>query len=333
MGQRLRLKRGYDISRFPRQARIVLTGAQALRDDPRRQRLVLVRERRARPALEQRPAPHARPRARQRVRGRRVARTLARVERPGRLLGLAVQGLARPAVPGGPSARRAGWPLRARSSTRSRSTRPSTGWPRATPSPAGSSRRPTASCSPPRPAATSPTRGACGRSRRASIASTSAIMPLVEADKLGPVVWQFPRQLQARRRSGSRRRSSWSRRGRHCFEFRHESWFAERGLRAPARARRRPRDRRPPALALPSPRADGRLDARPPPPRPPRAGAATTPRPSSTSGPGGSREWRRRAELFVYFNNDWEGFAVENAARSSGGCSRLQTVEGPPQQP
>ena len=24
-------------------------------------------------------------------------------------------------------------------------------------------------------------------------------------------------------------------------------------------------------------------------------------------------QWRRRAEVFVYFNNDWEGFAVRNA--------------------
>jgi uncharacterized protein YecE (DUF72 family) len=24
-------------------------------------------------------------------------------------------------------------------------------------------------------------------------------------------------------------------------------------------------------------------------------------------------QWRRRAEVFVYFNNDWEGFAVANA--------------------
>ena len=24
-------------------------------------------------------------------------------------------------------------------------------------------------------------------------------------------------------------------------------------------------------------------------------------------------EWRRRAEVLVYFNNDWEGFAVDNA--------------------
>ena len=47
MGQRLRLKRGYDISRFPRQARDRAAGAQALRDDPGRQRVALVRLRRA----------------------------------------------------------------------------------------------------------------------------------------------------------------------------------------------------------------------------------------------------------------------------------------------
>ena len=34
----------------------------------------------------------------------------------------------------------------------------------------------------------------------------------------------------------------------------------------------------------------------------------------------------------VYFNNDWEGFAVENARWLSGGCGRLQPVERPPQQ-
>ena len=55
------------------------------------------------------------------------------------------------------------------------------------------------------------------------------IMPLVEADKLGPVVWQFPANF---RREGDAlervaTRSSWLPPGRHCFEFRHESWFAE----------------------------------------------------------------------------------------------------------
>jgi uncharacterized protein YecE (DUF72 family) len=25
--------------------------------------------------------------------------------------------------------------------------------------------------------------------------------------------------------------------------------------------------------------------------------------------------WRRRADVYAYFNNDWEGFAVRNALR------------------
>ena len=59
------------------------------------------------------------------------------------------------------------------------------------------------------------------------------IMPLVEAGKLGPVVWQFPATF---RRDGDAlervaRRSSCVPPGRHCFEFRHESWFAEERLR------------------------------------------------------------------------------------------------------
>ena len=53
MGQRLRLKRSFDISRFPRQPGRP-EGAPALRDDPRRQRLFLVRERRSAPRLGQR---------------------------------------------------------------------------------------------------------------------------------------------------------------------------------------------------------------------------------------------------------------------------------------
>ena len=42
MGLRVRLKASFDIRPFPRQARIVLDGAEALRDDGRRQRLELV---------------------------------------------------------------------------------------------------------------------------------------------------------------------------------------------------------------------------------------------------------------------------------------------------
>ena len=55
------------------------------------------------------------------------------------------------------------------------------------------------------------------------------IMPLVEADKLGPVVWQFPANF--RREGDALERVAIALElvppGRHCFEFRHESWFTE----------------------------------------------------------------------------------------------------------
>ena len=58
MGLRLRLKAGFDISGFDRQARIVLQAAEDLRADRGRQRLALVHVGRPRRALGQRRAPH-----------------------------------------------------------------------------------------------------------------------------------------------------------------------------------------------------------------------------------------------------------------------------------
>ena len=34
-------------------------------------------------------------------------------------------------------------------------------------------------------------------------------------------------------------------------------------------------------------------------------------------------EWRRRAEVFVYFNNDWEGFAVEQRALAQAAAAAV----------
>ena len=47
-------------------------------------------------------------------------------------------------------------------------------------------------------------------------------------------------------------------------------------------------------------------------------GAARAPRQlladaSSTNGRRRIGRWRAQADVFVYFNNDWEGFAVHNA--------------------
>ena len=52
------------------------------------------------------------------------------------------------------------------------------------------------------------------------------IEPLVRSPKLGPVLWQLPENF---RRDDDRLASALEQlpEGRHCFEFRHESWFAE----------------------------------------------------------------------------------------------------------
>ena len=100
--------------------------------------------------------------------------------------------------------------------------------------------------------------------------------------------------------------------GRHCFEFRHESWFtpavyellSEHGAalvigdhpKWPFQARELTADWTLVRLHY------GRRG---------RRGNY-----SATEIDTWARRiaaWRARAEVFVYFNNDWEGFAVENA--------------------
>jgi hypothetical protein len=70
MGQRLRLKRGYAISRFPRQTRIVLRALKRYGMILADNRCTLVRERRTPSRMGQRRSAFPAPRARQRIRGR-----------------------------------------------------------------------------------------------------------------------------------------------------------------------------------------------------------------------------------------------------------------------
>ena len=136
--------------------------------------------------------------------------------------------------------------------------------------------------------------------------------PLVESPKLGPVLWQLPERFH---RNDERLASALRRLppGRHCFEFRHPSWFVpdvyallrEHGV----------------ALVIGD--------------HPERAFQTyelTTGwtfvrfhygRDALMNGNYSEREleewkrrfaaWRTRIEVFAYFNNDWEGFAVRNA--------------------
>jgi uncharacterized protein YecE (DUF72 family) len=128
--------------------------------------------------------------------------------------------------------------------------------------------------------------------------------------KLGPTLWQFPDNF---RRDDARLEGALRalRRGRHCFEFRHPSWFDD-GVYELLR-------RHGAALVI----GDH-------PERPFQARELTTGWAfvrfhygNGHKGRYSEREletwkrriatWRSKVEVFAYFNNDGQGYAVENA--------------------
>lgn len=141
----------------------------------------------------------------------------------------------------------------------------------------------------------------------------AGIAPLVESQKLAAVLWQFPARLErdddflAKALDGLPS-------GRHGFEFRHPSWFADQIL-ALLRARQV-------ALVI------GDHPQRPWQPLAVTAPFTIVRLHYGTRGRRGNyseRElvaWAARisnlakeADVLVYLNNDWEGFAVRNALR------------------
>jgi uncharacterized protein YecE (DUF72 family) len=137
------------------------------------------------------------------------------------------------------------------------------------------------------------------------------IEPLAGAGLLGPVLWQLPASFQ---RDDERLAAALSLipAGRHAFEFRHPSWFA-----ADVYALLREHDA---ALVL------GDHPQRPFQTLEITADFGYVRFHYGRRGRGGNyserelEQWadrmhalRQRAELFVYFNNDWEAFAPRNA--------------------
>lgn len=136
---------------------------------------------------------------------------------------------------------------------------------------------------------------------------------LVRSPKLGPVLWQLPENF---RRDDKRLARALSRlpAGRHCFEFRHASWFVEEVyelLRCHGVALvigdhpQRPFQ----TYELTADWTFVRLHA-------------------GTRGRAGNyserelqewaeriADWRGRIDVYSYFNNDWLGFAPRNALR------------------
>jgi uncharacterized protein YecE (DUF72 family) len=136
------------------------------------------------------------------------------------------------------------------------------------------------------------------------------IAPLVRSPKLAPVLWQLPGNF---RRDDERLAEALARlpRGRHCFEFRHESWFVPETY---ARLREY-------GVAL----VVGDHPARPWQAHEITADWTFIRFHYGRRGRNGNysereldewseriRGWRRRVDVFAYFNNDWEGYAVRN---------------------
>jgi uncharacterized protein YecE (DUF72 family) len=137
--------------------------------------------------------------------------------------------------------------------------------------------------------------------------------PLVESPKLGPVLWQLPESFH---RSDERLAAALARLppGRHCFEFRHESWFAD-DVYALLREHGA-------ALVI----GDH-------PQRPFQTHVLTTDwtfvrfhfGSRGRKGNYSERElaewasridrWRRGADVYAYFNNDWNAYALGNGRR------------------
>jgi uncharacterized protein YecE (DUF72 family) len=141
------------------------------------------------------------------------------------------------------------------------------------------------------------------------------IEPLLGSPKLGPLLWQLPPTF---RRDDERLRAAlarFPREQRHCVEFRHPSWFVDEtygALREHGVALvvgDRPEVKGFQAQVL-------------------TAGWTFVRFHYGSRGRRGNygeselrewaallREWRREVEVFAYFNNDWEVFAVRNALR------------------
>ncbi len=143
--------------------------------------------------------------------------------------------------------------------------------------------------------------------------------PLLDAGRLGPVLWQLPANFHR----DDRRLNDWLAalpEGRHTIEFRHPSWFSPTVMRALREHQV--------ALTI----GDH-------PERPFQTQMATAPWRFirfhyGARGRDGNysaaelhtwatriAQWRRRTSVYAYFNNDWRGYAPANALALRRGLS------------
>ncbi len=139
------------------------------------------------------------------------------------------------------------------------------------------------------------------------------IAPLLASSKLGPLLWQLPPTYKRDDDRLARALEAFPPEQRHAVEFRHESWFTPEVM-AMLRERNvalvvgdRPQVHAFQTHELTADFTFVRFHA-------------------GTRGRNGNyshrelavwvrrlREWSREADVYAYFNNDWEGYAIENA--------------------
>jgi uncharacterized protein YecE (DUF72 family) len=142
----------------------------------------------------------------------------------------------------------------------------------------------------------------------------ACIEPLVRSAKLGPVLWQLPPNFK---RDDDRLATACAAfpPGRHCFEFRHPSWFVddvyailrEHGVALVIGDRPEVKDFQAYVFTTDWTFVRFHYGSRG------RRGNYS----ESELKEWARRfaQWRRDVDVFAYFNNDWEGFAVRNALR------------------
>ena len=135
--------------------------------------------------------------------------------------------------------------------------------------------------------------------------------PLAASPKMGPMLWQLPGNFKRddERLAGALKALP---KGRHCFEFRHESWFCDEVYD----------QLRKHGVAL----VIGDTPERPFQSYEMTADFTFVRFHWGRRGRGGNyskteiadwaariREWREEVEVFAYYNNDWKAYAVRNA--------------------
>ena len=150
----------------------------------------------------------------------------------------------------------------------------------------------------------------------------ASLEPLVKAGKLGPVLWQLAGNFKRDdERLAGALETLRDRPGRHAFEFRHASWFT-----GDVYALLREHDA---ALVIGDdperPFQERKLTASWTYVRFHRGSAGRKGKYSSRELESWRRRiaaWRSRHEVYVYFNNDWAGYAPKNAQELSRSFTR-----------